>query len=347
MTETIVKVSMSSMQRRLYDSFCRQSQVISALDAVANQSEQGAESPNLFKSLLCLRLICTHPSLVLADTLVETHAELSKISSSGKCLALVELLQETGILNSEFYGADNDSSLLYCEDDARNHSQDDYAKVIDPIDDAAESFSPLAANSSEGDREDSKVLIFAQFSRTLDMLEELILRSPSMKSRYVRLCGKTPQAKRLGVCALFQESEDVRVMILATRVGGLGLNLTAADKVIFIENDYNPQVDIQAIDRTRRIGQKKVVHVYKLVTENSVEEAILKMQSKKLKVAKAVVSSENSSIFSMGTDRLLDIFTVGTSESNKDATDLDGMLESCIEDYKSLSASFFEIGMKK
>lgn len=351
MTETIVKVTMSNIQRRFYDSFRQESHLNSCLDTFEKQFEEGSKASqatsNTFKSLLFLRLVCTHPSLVVADSLVGSNEELSNLSSSGKLLALVTLLQEAGILNSEVYGADNDSSLLYCEDDVGTNGKDGFGRVVDPIREATEAFCPLSTSQElVNDHKLSKFLIFAQFTRTLDIIEKLILRSPFMKSRYVRLCGKTPQGTRMSNVKSFQEDDEVRVMILATRVGCLGLNLTAANQVIFIESDYNPQVDIQAIDRTRRIGQKKVVQVYKLVTENSIEESILRMQSKKLKIAKAVVSTENSSIYSLGTDRLLDIFTARTSDSKKEETDLDGMLETCIEDYRSLTASFFENGMK-
>jgi len=65
-------------------------------------------------------------------------------------------------------------------------------------------------------------------------------------------------------------------LLLTTSVGGLGLNLTGADTVIFVEHDWNPQKDIQAMDRAHRIGQKKVVNVYRIVTRGTLEEKILK-----------------------------------------------------------------------
>ena len=67
--------------------------------------------------------------------------------------------------------------------------------------------------------------------------------------------------------------------------GGLGLNLTGADTVIFVEHDWNPMKDLQAMDRAHRIGQKKVVNVYRLITRNTVEEKILGLQKFKLKTA--------------------------------------------------------------
>jgi DNA helicase INO80 len=74
----------------------------------------------------------------------------------------------------------------------------------------------------------------------------------------------------------FQSKPNVFVFILSTRAGGLGITLTAADTVIFYDNDWNPTMDSQAADRAHRIGQNKTVHVYRLVTRNTVEERILR-----------------------------------------------------------------------
>ena len=97
---------------------------------------------------------------------------------------------------------------------------------------------------------------------------------------------------------------------MTTKVGGLGLNLTGADTVIFVEHDWNPQMDLQAMDRAHRIGQKKTVNVYRLVTKNTVEEKIMSLQRFKLNIANSVVQSDNSSLNSMSTHQLLDLFSL-------------------------------------
>ena len=102
------------------------------------------------------------------------------------------------------------------------------------------------------------------------------------------------------------------VLLLTTKVGGLGLNLTGADTVIFVEHDWNPQMDLQAMDRAHRIGQKKTVNVYRLVTKNTVEEKIMSLQRFKLNIANSVVQSDNSSLNSMSTHQLLDLFSLKT-----------------------------------
>lgn len=86
----------------------------------------------------------------------------------------------------------------------------------------------------------------------------------------------------------FQTNPNIFCFILSTRAGGLGINLIAADTVIFYDNDWNPTMDSQATDRAHRIGQKKKVHVYRLVTKGTVEERILKRARQKENVQSTV-----------------------------------------------------------
>lgn len=124
---------------------------------------------------------------------------------------------------------------------------------------------------------------------------------------------------------------------------------SGADTVFFLENDYNPFVDIQAQDRAHRIGQSKCVNIYNLITENSIEEKILDLQRKKMALSDAIVNTENSSMFSMGTDRILDIFSIRSSSNGTDEVnttlDIDALIEQHSEDYASLSVEEFLKGL--
>jgi len=117
--------------------------------------------------------------------------------------------------------------------------------------------------------------------------------------------------------------------------------LLGADKVIFLEPDWNPFVDLQAMDRAHRIGQTKTVNVYRLITSNTIEEKIMKLQQRKKATSEAVVNSDNSTMFSMGTDRLLDIFTCrGDSSAAESSTQGDAggdNLLSYLDDGKAAS----------
>ncbi|KAL0208680.1 hypothetical protein P9112_011267 [Eukaryota sp. TZLM1-RC] len=137
------------------------------------------------------------------------------------------------------------------------------------------------------EREGSKVLIFSQMTRLLDILEDFCsLRSYS----YRRLDGSTDTGAREEAVEEFQkDGSDVFVFLLSTRAGGLGINLTAADTVVLYDSDWNPQADLQAIDRAHRIGQKRPVRVFRFVSEATVEEKILERAMFKLQLDALVI----------------------------------------------------------
>jgi SWI/SNF-related matrix-associated actin-dependent regulator of chromatin subfamily A member 5 len=92
----------------------------------------------------------------------------------------------------------------------------------------------------------------------------------------------------------FMTTNEHFLFLLSTRAGGLGINLTAADIVIIYDSDFNPQMDLQAMDRAHRIGQKKQVRVYRLITENTVEEKIIERQMIKLKWDSLVIQQQRA-----------------------------------------------------
>jgi TATA-binding protein-associated factor len=110
----------------------------------------------------------------------------------------------------------------------------------------------------------------------LDMVQNEVLKKLLPSVQYMRLDGSVDASKRQDIVNQFNSDPSYDVLLLTTSVGGLGLNLTGADTVIFVEHDWNPQKDIQAMDRAHRIGQKKVVNVYRIVTRGTLEEKILR-----------------------------------------------------------------------
>lgn len=125
-----------------------------------------------------------------------------------------------------------------------------------------------------------RVLIFSQFTSMLDILEDYCeLRDYS----FVRLDGETNRVKRrLDVRRFNSPNSNLFIFLISTRAGGLGLNLASADTVILYDSDWNPQVDLQAMERVHRIGQTKPVRIYRLVCRGSVEERMLSRAEKKL-----------------------------------------------------------------
>ena len=106
----------------------------------------------------------------------------------------------------------------------------------------------------------------------------------------------------------YQTNPNVFVFILSTRAGGLGINLIAADTVIFYDNDWNPTMDSQATDRAHRIGQTKTVHVYRLVTKNTVEERIL-VRARQKENVQSTVYGANLKADSFSTRDVVDMIT--------------------------------------
>lgn len=139
---------------------------------------------------------------------------------------------------------------------------------------------------SEGNR----LLLFSQFTQVLDILQDVL---DTMDVKWLKLTGATSVAERQGLVDEFNEDESIGVFLLSTRAGGLGLNLTAANYVIFYDQDYNPHNDRQAEDRAYRIGQTKDVTVIKLITRGSLEEDMRELATKKLLLDQNVSGQSN------------------------------------------------------
>ncbi|PWW75038.1 hypothetical protein C7212DRAFT_352948 [Tuber magnatum] len=159
-----------------------------------------------------------------------------------------------------------------------------------------------------------RALIFCQLKEMLDIVENDVLKKLLPSVSYLRMDGGTEARRRQDIVTKFNGDPSIDVLLLTTHVGGLGLNLTGADTVIFVEHDWNPQKDMQAMDRAHRIGQKKVVNVYRLVTRGTLEEKIMSLQRFKLDVASTVVNQQNAGLATMETDQILDLFNVGDTE---------------------------------
>lgn len=133
--------------------------------------------------------------------------------------------------------------------------------------------------------EDHRVLIFCQMTKMLDILEDFLY---TRNYEFLRMDGSTNISDRRDLIEKFQTNTEIFIFILSTRAGGLGVNLTAADTVIFYDIDWNPTMDAQATDRVHRIGQSKPVAVYRLITQCTVEERILKRAKQKQTVQSTV-----------------------------------------------------------
>lgn len=143
----------------------------------------------------------------------------------------------------------------------------------------------LQTATSEG----HKILVFSQFVKHLSILRKEL---ETLKIRYAYLDGSTTD--RQAQVELFQQNPEIQVFLISLKAGGVGLNLTAADYVFLLDPWWNPAAENQAIDRSHRIGQTHTVIVYKFISQNTVEEKILKMQQNKIRLANDLITSEES-----------------------------------------------------
>ncbi|PSR98992.1 SNF2 family N-terminal domain-domain-containing protein [Coniella lustricola] len=133
----------------------------------------------------------------------------------------------------------------------------------------------------------SRVLIFSQMSRLLDILEDYCV---FRQFKYCRIDGSTAHEDRIAAIDDYNKPDSEKfIFLLTTRAGGLGINLTSADIVVLYDSDWNPQADLQAMDRAHRIGQTKQVVVYRFVTDNAIEEKVLERAAQKLRLDQLVI----------------------------------------------------------
>lgn len=123
-----------------------------------------------------------------------------------------------------------------------------------------------------------RALIFTQMTKVLDILEQFL---NIHGHKYLRLDGSTKVEQRQILTDRFNHDTRILCFILSTRSGGLGINLTGADTVIFYDQDWNPAMDKQCQDRCHRIGQTRDVHIYRLISEHTIEANILRKASQK------------------------------------------------------------------
>ncbi|XP_014676572.1 PREDICTED: SWI/SNF-related matrix-associated actin-dependent regulator of chromatin subfamily A member 5-like [Priapulus caudatus] len=157
----------------------------------------------------------------------------------------------------------------------------------------------------------SRVLIFSQMTRMLDILEDYCAWRGY---DYCRLDGSTAHEDRQNSIDEFNRPGSEKfVFMLSTRAGGLGINLATADSVIMYDSDWNPQVDLQAVDRAHRIGQMKQVCVFRFVVENTVEERIIERAEVKLRLDHIVIQQGRlvDSNTKLGKDEVLNMIRHG------------------------------------
>ncbi len=169
--------------------------------------------------------------------------------------------------------------------------------------DTSGKFNALTEMIEEIISEDHKVLIFSQFVKMLQIIRR---HFDGQNIPYSYLDGSTKD--RQTPVDEFQENPNIRIFLISLKAGGIGLNLTAADYVVHYDPWWNPAVEMQATDRAYRIGQTRKVFAYKLISKDSVEEKIIRLQAKKVNLVKSLISTEESFFKSLEKDDILQLF---------------------------------------
>lgn len=150
-----------------------------------------------------------------------------------------------------------------------------------------------------------KILLFSGYTSMFEIIEKELQKS---NIKYFKLTGSTKVEERMQLVDEFNDNQEIKVFLISLKAGGTGLNLTGADMVIHYDPWWNISTENQATDRAYRIGQKNNVQVYKLITKNSIEEKIYKLQERKAKLADEMLDTKTKFISKLSREEIMDLF---------------------------------------
>ncbi|KAI3460968.1 hypothetical protein Pfo_017631 [Paulownia fortunei] len=178
-----------------------------------------------------------------------------------------------------------------------------------------------------------RVLLFSQTQQMLDIIESFLIAGGY---NYRRMDGLTPVKQRMALIDEFNNLDDVFIFILTTKVGGLGTNLTGANRVIIFDPDWNPSTDMQARERAWRIGQKKDVTVYRLITRGTIEEKVYQRQIYKHFLTNKILKNPQQRRFFKARD-MKDLFTLN-DDGNGGSTETSSIFSQLSEEVNVVGA---------
>lgn len=287
--EVIKKVEMTQSQRQKYCDLVNEYKS----EAKLQQATRDTAGITL---LMDMRKLANHPLLLryyFTDDDVHKMAKALAKDSSYKNTNPNEIFQDIAYLS--------DFKLYQMAE--KHHSLINLVRIPDHIVLDCGKFKVLDELLPKLKEEGHRVLIFSQFVMMLDVIEKYL---QIRQFAPLRLDGQTAVEVRQDLIDSYNKDSNIFIFLLSTRAGGLGINLTAADTVIIYDIDFNPYNDKQAEDRCHRIGQTKEVTIYRLISQNTIEDGMLQIAQDKLRLEQDVTSEEGKSIlFNPGMNRLI------------------------------------------
>lgn len=278
---------LSPTQLYLHDILEKMFPYVDGIKSIDTSAKEMNVNKSAIENLLAHRQLCNHPNFIIEnkkimklvheeidpDVFSETikkHTENQEIyEQSGKLRSLISLLEEWGLLNLT-----------------------DTGKVENGVTRKGEDNGEINDNFLVDDTNDHRALIFCQMKGYMQMIRKEILTKFGIK--HLVLDSSLNPKQRFEAAEKFNKNKKYKIMLVSTKIGSLGLNLTGADTVIFMEHDWNPMCDLQAIDRAHRIGQTKTVTVYRLISMGTLEEKIMNLQRFKKKLHKMLITEKDT-----------------------------------------------------
>ncbi|CAG8502372.1 8314_t:CDS:10 [Funneliformis caledonium] len=331
-------LELSDHERKLYEKIYRSQ--AERIKKFAEENNIMRHYVNILQSLLRLRQICAHYSLVKESDIPDDLDE--EIVNEGltptRALMLLSIVRESGVDQCGSCLSDLAQTVvvtrcehLFCIDCAnKNMSQllssapfedqkvladcpicglklisGDVCEVSDSKDIENDHITrsegvvkvhstkvkALLEDLVQAKKDGVKSVVFSQWTRMLDLIQDALNENDII---YTRLDGTMPRAERTQNMNIFKKQDDVSVILVSLKAGGVGLNLTAAQRVYLMDPFWNPSVENQAIDRIHRLGQTCAVDTIRFIIKNSVEEGILQLQERKLRLAELTFSEKLS-----------------------------------------------------
>jgi len=254
-TEQVLFCKLSQRQRRMYEAYLLSDEVQRIL--------KNRSSTSAFRPIITLRKICNHPHLVCGSDPASYESFLTKgFNDDG--------------------GDDEMADISSDEDNAIADLSDDEEQLVQ----SSGKLEVLAQILPLWKKQGHRVLIFSQWTKTLDIIQQF---TNSKGWEFGRMDGKTNVGSRQKMVDSFNNDNTYFGMLLTTKTGGVGLNLIGANRVVLFDPDWNPASDNQARERAWRFGQKNPVTVYRLITAGTIEEKIYQRQIFKTAISNQVL----------------------------------------------------------